>query len=72
VVARWQSEPVLRIGRAVGKEAEIFRAAERGLAHEAKRLAGVEGFHDRNLVRSLFNRVGYRMQDLPTLFAACA
>ncbi len=45
-----QRQAVVRVRRAVGEEAEVLRAAQRRLAHEAARLAGVHAFDERDLV----------------------
>ena len=57
-------EAVARLGAFVGKEAEILRGADRGLGHEAMRLAGVDAFQYGDIVGAILDRVGDAVQQL--------
>ena len=55
-------EAVARLGALVGEEAEILRAADRGLGHEAMGLAGVDAFQHGDIVGAVLDGVGDAMQ----------
>ena len=61
LVAR-RVQPVAGIGAFVGEEAEILRGADRGLGHEAMRLAGVDAFEHGDIVGAVLDGVGDPMQ----------
>ncbi len=56
----------------VGEEAEVLGATDRGRAHEADRLAGVDALHGRDLGGSTLDQISDRPQDLLTLGAGPA
>ena len=46
----------------VGEETELLRRPDRGLGHEAVRLAGVDAFQHRDVVGMILDRISYAMQ----------
>ena len=59
-----QREPVARRLGAIGIEAEILRAAERRLRHEADRLAAVPALEHGDIVGAALDTVGDRVQQV--------
>ena len=57
-----QRQAIGRIRRAIGEEAEVLGAAQRGLAHEAPGLAGIHALDQRDLVGALLDAVGHFVQ----------
>jgi hypothetical protein len=55
-------EAIPGLGAFVGKEAEVFRRPDRGLGHEAVRLAGIDTLQHRDIVGMVFDRVGDAME----------
>ena len=56
-------EAVAGLRAFVGEETEILRRADRGLGHEAVRLAGVNAFQHRDVVGVVLDRISHAMQE---------
>ena len=57
-------QAVAGLRASVGEEAEILRGPDRGLGHEAMRLAGVDAFEHGDIVGAVLDRIGDAMQQL--------
>ena len=60
---------IARLNRLVGKEPEILGPPQRGLGHEAQRLARVHAFDHRNLVGTRLDSISDPVQDLASICA---
>ena len=60
-------QPVARLCAFVGEEPEVLGGADRGLGHEAMRLASVDALQHGDIVGARLDRIGDRVQQLAPL-----